>query len=158
MGFDTVASWLDALDRLFYCHRVPPSSRRVSRALKKERKLYLWDWSEVAEPVARFENMVAGHLLKAVHCWSDLGYGEFDLWYLQDKEKREVDFLVTDARKPVVLIECKLADERPSAALEHFAGQLGDLPRLQLVRVPGVDRRVRRTRIVSAARLLGGLP
>jgi hypothetical protein len=93
-----------------------------------------------------------------VHCWSDLGYGEFDLWYLRDKEKREVDFLVTDSRKPVVLIECKLTDERPAAALDHFSGLLGRPPCIQLVRTPGVDRTVRGTRVVSAERLLGGLP
>lgn len=63
----------------------------MSRALKKEQKLYLWDWSQLEDPGPRFENMVASHLLKAVHGWSDLGDGDFELRYLRDKEKREVD-------------------------------------------------------------------
>jgi uncharacterized protein len=154
VGHDTVSNWLDALDRLYYCFRIPPWSRRLSRALKKQRKLYLWDWSAIVDPGARFENMVASHLLKAVHCWSDLGYGEFELWYLRDKEKREVDFLLTESRRPVVLIECKLSDGQPSPALHHFSEQLGNVPRVQLVRAPGVDRKVRGTRTVSAVCVL----
>jgi predicted AAA+ superfamily ATPase len=158
VGHDTVSAWLDALERLYFCFRISPYSRRLARALKKERKLYLWDWSVVGSPAARFENMVASHLLKAVHCWCDLGYGDFDLWYVRDKEKREVDFLITEDRRPLVLFECKTSDVPPDAALHHFADQLGNVARIQLIRAPGVDRSVRGTRIVSAARLLAALP
>jgi hypothetical protein len=158
VGHDTVTSWLELLERLYYCYRVKPYSRRIARGLKKEQKLYLWDWSQIDAPGPRFENMVASHLLKAVHAWSDLGYGEFELLYLRDKEKREVDFVLTDRRRPVVLVECKVSDERPSEGLLRYREQLGGLPAIQLVRAPGVDRSGRGVRVVSAARFLAAFP
>lgn len=57
--------------------------------------LFLWDWSLVVDEGARRENLVASRLLKAVHGWTDLGLGDYDLYYPRDKAKREVDFLVT---------------------------------------------------------------
>jgi hypothetical protein len=158
VGHDTVSGWLELLERLYYCYRIKPYARRIARGLKKEQKLYLWDWSQIDAPGPRYENMVASHLLKAAHLWSDLGHGEFELLYLRDKEKREVDFVLTDQRRPVVLLECKLSDERPSEAMLRYRGQLGGLPAVQLVRAPGVDRSARGVRVVSAARFLAALP
>jgi predicted AAA+ superfamily ATPase len=120
VGHDTVSNWLDALESLYFAFRIPPYARRLARALTKERKLYLWDWSVLQSPPARFENMVASHLLKAVHAWNDLGLGEYELHYVRDKEKREVDFMITSRRAPVVLIEARLSDEQPSESLVHF--------------------------------------
>jgi predicted AAA+ superfamily ATPase len=158
VGHDTVSNWIEQLEHLYYCYRISPYSRRIARALRKERKLYLWDWSQIEDPAARFENMVAGHLLKAVHAWTDLGLGEYELHYLRDREKREVDFVITERQRPVVLLECKLSDERPSAALMQYREVLGNLPAVQLVRTPGVDRAARGVRVVSAARFLAALP
>ncbi len=44
----------------------PFTSTRV-RALQKMPKAYLWDWSVVPSDGARFENLVAAHLLKLCH-------------------------------------------------------------------------------------------
>ncbi|MGQ0765532.1 MAG: ATP-binding protein [Gemmatimonadota bacterium] len=160
VGHDTVSNWLEALDRLYYTFRIAPWTRRIARALGKEQKLYLWDWSQLPDAGARFENMVASHLLKAVHYWSDHGYGDFGLHYIRDREKREVDFLITESRKPVLLVEAKLADVTPTAALIRFQRTMGDLAAVQLVRTDGVDRRVPGlpVRVVSARRWLAGLP
>ena len=73
------------------------------------------------DPGARFENLVAGHLRKACDMWNDAGKGLFALHYVRDKEKREVDFLVTRERKPWLLAECKLAERTPASALRRFA-------------------------------------
>jgi hypothetical protein len=158
VGHDTASQWLDALDRLYFCYRIAPYTRRLARALKKERKLYLWDWSVVEDAGARFENMVASHLLKATHCWTDLGYGQFELRYLRDREKREVDFVITESRRPLVLIECTLSDTRASDALLHYSRVLGDVPAIQLVRTPGVDQGGRGVHVMSAGRFLARLP
>jgi hypothetical protein len=40
--------------------------------VKKEQKHYHWDRSVVQEPALRFENLVAGHLLKWVHHEQDV--------------------------------------------------------------------------------------
>jgi predicted AAA+ superfamily ATPase len=156
VAHDTLSSWIDALDRLCYCYRIAPFHRRIARSLTKNRKLYLWDWSQVEDDGARFENQVASHLLKAVHAWTDIGHGEFELRYVRDKEGNEVDFVVTERNRPLVLIECKLADEAAAPALLKFGEALG-VPQVQLLRAAGVDRVRGRTRVVSADRYLAAL-
>lgn len=157
VAHDTVTSWLGALERIYYCFLLAPYTRKISRSLKKERKLYLWDWSQLENPGARFENMVASHLLKAVHAWTDFGYGSFELWYWRDKEKREVDFVITQNGKPAVLIECRLSDGTLSSHLRHLGHQLGEIPQIQLLDMPGVDHAKGNIRIVSADAYLANL-
>jgi hypothetical protein len=59
------------------------------------------------------------HLTKLVGAWNDRGHGDFARWYVRDKERREVDFLVTNHRRPCLLLETKLTDERVSPALRY---------------------------------------
>jgi hypothetical protein len=66
---------------------------------------------------------VACHLLKAVEGWTDLGFGDFELRNVQDKQEREVDFLVVRDRKPWFLVEAKLSDSHLSASLAYFQQQ-----------------------------------
>jgi uncharacterized protein len=138
VAFETARSWVEALERTYYIFTVPPYSMQVNRALMKAQKAYFWDWSEVPEPGGRLENFVASHLLKACHLWSDLGYGTFELWFLRDKEKREVDFLVTEEKKPFLLCECKMSDKRPAAPLYHFSKVTGCTRLVQIINSPGV--------------------
>jgi hypothetical protein len=63
---------------------------------------------------------VALHLLKTVDAWNDWGHGDFALHYVRDKERREVDFLVTESRRPFLMVECKLSDTSLAAPLVHF--------------------------------------
>jgi len=79
----------------------------LTAALRKEPKWFLRDWSIVEDPGARAETLVACHLLKAVEGWTDLGLGRFELRYLRDKAKREVDFLIVRDRKPWVWLKSK---------------------------------------------------
>jgi predicted AAA+ superfamily ATPase len=126
IAVDTVRRWIATLESLFYCYRVRPWFRNVPKSLRKQPKVFLWDWSLVADEGARRENLVASHLLKAVHGWTDLGFGEYDLYYLRDKAKREVDFLVTRAGRPWFLVEVKSAGRRDiNPSLEYFQGVTG---------------------------------
>lgn len=56
---------------LYHVFRVPPFASARVRSLRKMPKAYLWDWSLVPEAAARFENLVAGHLLKLCHFLQD---------------------------------------------------------------------------------------
>ena len=90
---------------------------------------------------ARLENLAALHLLKACHFWTDTAVGEFDLHFVRDKSKREVDFLATRDQAPWILVECKSGDKTVSASLRYFS-ELVSLPhRYQLVRDIDYDRR-----------------
>jgi hypothetical protein len=89
---------------------------------------------------ARFENLVASHLLKACDYWTDAGYGAWQLHYLRNKEKQEVDFLITSKDKPVLSVECKLTDDTLDPAIFAFAKHLGLRHHLQIVQAPDVWR------------------
>jgi predicted AAA+ superfamily ATPase len=94
VSYNAVTTWLKWLEAIYYCFAISPYSKGVARGLKKERKYYLYDWSEVTDEGARFENIVAVHLKKSIDFWNDIGTGTFSFNYIRDLEKREVDFLV----------------------------------------------------------------
>jgi uncharacterized protein len=123
VSVDTIRRWLDLLDRLYYGFRLRPWFRNVNRSLRKEPKWFLRDWSGIADTGARAETFVACQLLKAVEGWTDLGLGSFELRYLRDKEKREVDFIVIRDRIPWFLVEVKASDQRLSDSLAHMQAQ-----------------------------------
>lgn len=123
VSVDTVKRWIDLLVRLHYGFVVRPWFKNVAKSLRKEPKWFLRDWSGLADDGARAETFVACHLLKAVEGWTDLGFGDFELRYLRDKQKREVDFLVARDRKPWFLVEVKARETAVSPSLAHFQTQ-----------------------------------
>jgi predicted AAA+ superfamily ATPase len=120
VSIDTIRRWLETLKSFYYCFSIQPWSKNISRSLIKEPKLYLWDWSLVDEEGHRNENLVACHLLKAVHFWNDRGLGEYGLHYLRTKDKIETDFIVTKNKVPWFLVEVKTKAKGISSALYHF--------------------------------------
>lgn len=125
VSIDTIRRWLEILKSFYFCYAIKPWSKNVSRSLLKEPKIYLWDWSSITDIGARGENFIASHLLKAVHFWTDRGWGEYDLYYLRDKEKREVDFLVTKNDHPWFIVEVKNSNKgSPSKSLYYFQEML----------------------------------
>lgn len=121
----TIRRWITVLESFFYCFTIKPWSNNISRALIKQPKIYLWDWSQLQDKGAKIENFVASHLLKAVHFWTDSGFGKYELYFLRDKDKHEVDFLITQNKKPWMMIEVKSSGkEAISASLHRFQSQL----------------------------------
>jgi len=141
VSVDTIRRWLKTLTSLYYCFPVRPWWHNVRRSLRKEPKFYLTDWSFVASDGSRAENLIACALLKAVHFWTDHGFGDFGLWFVRDKEKREVDFLVTRDDEPWILVEVKMGhDKRLSPQLRLFQDQLSSEYAFQVaLRAPFVD-------------------
>jgi len=137
VAFDTVKKWLLVLERFYVVFRLAPWTQKISRAISKEQKLYLFDYAVIQDPAAKFENMVALDLLRAVHGWREQGDGGWDLQFIRDRNRREVDFLLVKDHKPFLLIETKLSDVNPSDSLLHFQGKL-NVPAVQLVAMPGV--------------------
>lgn len=116
----TVARWCDMLERVYGIFRLAPFGAPRLRAVKKERKHYHYDWSVVPEPGARFENLVASHLLKWVEYQIDTEGRELELRYFRDTDGREVDFVVTERRDPIALVECKFGDDAVSRGLRYL--------------------------------------
>lgn len=142
VSVDTVRRWLNILEEFYFSFRVRPWYTNVKRSLVKEPKVYLWDWAEIKDPGARLENFVASHLHKAVHFWTDYGFGEFGLHYLRDKERREVDFLITRDNEPWFMVEVKNSNNNAlNKNLYYFQKEINVQHAFQLVmNLPYVDK------------------
>lgn len=155
----TIRFWMDILERFYYCFRISPYQGKLIRSLKKEKKLYLWDWSEIEGPGIRFENMVASHLFKFCNFLRYRLGEKAELFFLRDRDQREVDFLVTLNRKPWFAVEAKLSDREPSRALSYFGERL-KIPFLyQVVLETEEDiwNAREQVRVISAKKFLSGL-
>lgn len=153
-----ISRWLGILESFYYCFRIFPYTQSKIRSIKKEPKLYLIDWSEVEDEAARFENMVATHLLKFAHFLYDSEGYTCELWYLRNVDKKEVDFLLTVNKKPWIAVETKLSDTSISRNLEYFKERISIPFCYQVVKTSGVDFiNSSKIRIVSADRFLAAL-
>jgi hypothetical protein len=120
VNHQTVSRWLDVFERLYAIFRLPPFGAPRLRAVKLEQKHYHYDWSLVPDEGARFENLVASHLLKWVHHQRDTEGCEIELRYFRDVDGREVDFIVVERRRPILAVEAKLTAAPLSPALRYF--------------------------------------
>jgi uncharacterized protein len=132
VSYNSVQNWLSIFERFFLTFSIGPWTPKISRAIQKERKIYLWDVPQIKDPAARFENMVALELWRAITAWNDIGHGTFSLHFIKNKEQQEVDFLIAEGGIPFLLVEAKLSDAEPSSALKKFQVVL-KTPAVQLI-------------------------
>ena len=116
----SIERWLTMFERLYLVYRIEPFGSRRIRAVRKEKKLYFWDWSRVQERGTRFENLVASHLLKYCHAVEDTQGHAMELRFIRDTDKREVDFVVLRDGRPEFAVECKSGDRQPAPACRYF--------------------------------------
>lgn len=120
----TVQNWLNILERLFILFRIAPLGSPKIRAVKKEMKAYMWDWSVVKDEGVRFENFVACQLLKYCNFVENSEGCPMELRYIRDTDRREVDFVVLKSGKPVFAVEAKLKDTAVPQSMIYFAERL----------------------------------
>jgi len=152
-----VTNWLNILELFYYHFRIYPFNKRKIRSIKKGPKLYLFDWSEVQDESARFENMLASHLLKLVHYLYEYEGYNVKLNYLRNVDKKEVDFFVTASGKPWFCVEAKLQDTSISPSIFYFKDRLNIPYCYQVVKKPSIDILKNGVRIISADRFCAGL-
>jgi predicted AAA+ superfamily ATPase len=116
----TIARWLEVLERIYAIFRILPFGAPKIRAIRKSQKHYHFDWNIVQDPGARFENLVASHLLKWVLFQIDTRGRELELRYFRDIDGREVDFVVTENRKPLWFVEAKWGDADVVKGLKYL--------------------------------------
>lgn len=153
----TISLWMDILERFYYHFRIYPFASSVFKSLRKEPKMYLWDWSQVENEANKLENIVASHLLKFVHFIYDTEGYKAEIFFLRDLEGREVDFLVTINKKPWFAVEVKSQDKTVSKNLIYFAAKLNIPYSYQVVSEPGNDFWQGDVRVISASKFLSGL-
>ncbi len=124
VAHSTVKRWVQILDNLYFSFRLSPYGAPKIRAVKKEQKLYLWDWSSCENEGGRFENMVASQLLKYCHYREDTEGYRMELRYIRDTDKREVDFVVLENKKAIFAVEAKMSEENISPHLKYFSQRI----------------------------------
>lgn len=153
----TVSFWVEILERFYYHYRIYPFSFSTIKSLRKEPKIYLWDWSEVKNEGAKFENMIASHLLRLAHFLFDTRGEKAELFFLRDRDGHEVDFLVAVDKKPWFMVEAKLNDREILKNLLYFKERIKPLFSFQVVGDKGVDYMQKDVRVISADKFLSGL-
>ncbi len=135
----SVAHWIDIFERLYAVFRLSPFGSPRIRAVKKEQKHYHFDWTLVPDEGPRFENLVASHLLKWVHYQQDVAGRDLDLRYFRDTDGREVDFVITERRRPLMSIEAKWNDTDVDKGLRYLKGRFPDCDAWQISAVGRKD-------------------
>lgn len=152
-----ITSWLSILEHFYYHFRIYPFHFSKIRSIKKEPKLYLTDWSEVEDEGARFENLIASHLLKFVEYIKQSEGYNINLNYLRTVDKKEVDFFVSIDNKPWFAVEAKLNDSVPSPNLFYFKERLNIPFTFQVIKKTDTDIMKNDVRVISADKFLTGL-
>jgi uncharacterized protein len=153
----TIKNWLEQLKRLYLIFSIDPWSLKISRSLKKEKKWYFMDWYYLPDGPARLENMTAAYLYRTCQALTDMGYGFYELFYIKTLDKKEIDFIITIDRWPVMAVEVKTSDTKLSSTLKNRDKWLFQAPTLGIQIVDSRDilqKLPENTWIVSAERFL----
>lgn len=116
----TISRWIDIFERLYGLFRISPLGGAKIKAVKKEQKHYHYDWALCSEQPQKLENLVACHLLKWVHYKQDTEAANLELRYFRDSDGREVDFVILENNKPILLVEVKTSSKEISKSLKYL--------------------------------------
>ena len=134
----TVDRWITIFENLYLCFRIAPFGAPKIRAVKKEQKLYFWDWTQTLDVGYRFENLVASQLLKFCHFVEDTTGYRMELRFIRDTDRREVDFVVLKDRSPIFAVECKTGEKQIAPATKYFRERT-NIPRFYQVHLGSRD-------------------
>ncbi len=130
----TAKKWLTLTEKMYMCFAIYPYTKNVPRSILKPPKVYFFDNGDVVgDESARFENLVATHLLKRLHFIEDYHGYKCSLHYIRDKEGREVDFIVKINGEITDLIEVKWRDKKISTSLLYYKNLLKPKRTIQLL-------------------------
>lgn len=131
----TAQNWLEWLERLYIVFKVTPYSKNISRSLKKMPKYYFHNWALLKRNKGlMFENFIACALLKENQLREDIKGEKRGLYYLRNKNKQEIDFLLTKDGKAVALIESKWSGDNLHPHFKAFSNHFKKVPQIQLVK------------------------
>ncbi len=160
-AYATVRDWVLLSEMLYYGFFIKPYSKNIKRSLRAEPKFYLYDILQIpkSQIARRGENLTALHLIKACHFWTDTGEGFFELFFVRDREKREVDFLITRDKAPWMLVECKSGSKSLAPHLLYYADKLKTCLNFQLVESDTYDKkyRLKNIRVMGYEKFFSGL-
>ena len=93
--------------------------------------------------------MVASHLLKYCHLQEDAAGEQMEFRFLRDHNRREIDFIVLQEKRPLFAVECKTGEKNVSKHLSYFAKRT-DIPTFYQVHLDHKDYEIQdiRTRVL----------
>jgi uncharacterized protein len=153
----TIAHWMDTLEQMYFCYRIYPFQHTQLKSLRKEPKIYLWDYTGIDDIGAKYENVVANHLLKFTHYLTDVYGLRSDLYFLRDKDQREVDFCVVVEGEIEFIVEVKAKKSTISNHLKYFKEKLKAKHAFQIVFDDDIDEDHSGIRQMSAEKFLSAL-
>jgi hypothetical protein len=131
----TIKRWLTILENMYVIFRVSPFHKNIARSILKSPKFYFYDTGQViGDPGAKLENLVACALLKEINYLADCYGQEKHLYYLRNKEGREVDFCITNNEDPALMVDVKWRDENVSPNFKIFKKSFPGVKMLQIVK------------------------
>jgi len=131
----TVKRWLTILENMYVIFKVPPFHKNIARAIQKAPKFYFYDTGQViGDQGIRLENTVACAIQKEIHFQEDC-FGEAkNLFYLKNKNGKEIDFCITLDDIPSLMVEVKWKDENLSPNFEIFRKFFPEIKMIQLTK------------------------
>ena len=120
VSFDSVKNWVGIFEKLYATFRVAPYGPPKIKAVKKEQKLYFWDWTKAESQAAKMENLVAVHLLRLCHWMEDVEGVATELRYFRTPQGHEVDFVLLKNKKPWMAVEVKANEGAIDSNLKYF--------------------------------------
>lgn len=151
VSYNALKNYLFLLELAYISFPVEPYSRNIARSIRKEKKVYFFDWTHITDIAKRFENYVSVELKALIEIWNDLG-NDFELFYLKTKDGKESDFLLLRNKKPWLIIEVKLTGQKIERHHLNSAKKLGNIPVLQLVRENNITEKHGQSYQISASR------
>ena len=131
-SYESIKKWTQILENLYFHFRITPYTTNKLHEIKKEPKIFLWDWSLVEDAGAKFENFVASMLLKYCHLQEDAYGKKLSLHFFRAKDRREIDFIVCDTGVPIMAIECKSRSTKVAKSLVSLKTHFPNIPFFQV--------------------------
>jgi uncharacterized protein len=154
----TVKKYVQILEALYVVFIVKPYSKKISRAILKEPKIYFFDNGLVfGNEGVKLENFSAVSLLKNALLRNDYFGENNSLKYLRTKDEKEADFaLVNGLNEIEKIIEIKNSDNIVSKNLKYFSEKY-NLQAEQIVKNLKREKQIGNIKILNAGKYFQNL-
>ena len=153
LNYNTVKNYVKYLTLSYAIFEVPPYYKKGRRLVKKEKKVYFYDWVSVQGEAEKFENYVAVELKSRVDLWNSALADTYALYFLKTRGEIETDFLITRNGLPYLLLEAKYSSENIEKHHYLHSKMLEGVPYVQVVAKENVLKvEQERFFVVSASR------
>lgn len=131
----TVKKWITILENLYVGFKLPPYSKNIARAKKKAFKFYFYDLGQVElEESYKLENLVALALKKEIDFLAETQGQVGELYFIQTRDGKEIDFFIQFKNNQNYLFEVKLSDKQVSKSFLLLDKYFKQSHKIQLVR------------------------